>query len=279
MSLRKRIIEDDVDGNYTTDEREQFLDLEGRRRKKARLRNILIGTFIFLAVVLSLGAFVLTFFTVDTVIVEGSERYDYTSIVEASGITNDDLVFSVSGQSVNDRLCEKFPFVKNAKLIREYPSTVIIEIEEEKPKFYYEFEGEFFVLGSKLKVLDRFTEYERMIGLYGPLISVKIPKARVSVVSFTLEFVSEKESKHVEEALDELYECKLIDKITQIDVSLRFDMNVMYDDRIRLELGGVKDFKDKLDFARGILKTYSEKATGVIYIDNVVEAYALVEDV
>ena len=278
MSEYREKIKEDIDEKFTSDEREQFLDLEGRRRKRVRIRNIFLGIVIVLTVATALGIFILTFFTVDSIIVEGSERYDYTSVVEASGITEKDLVFSVSEQDVNDNLCAEFPFVKSAKIIREYPSTVIIEIEEEDPKFYYEFDGEYYVLGSCLKVLDRFVEYDRMLGMYPDLITVKMPEIKKSIVSFTLEFVSEKESKHALKALDELYDCKFLDKITMIDISLRFDMNVMYDDRIRLEFGGVAGFEDKLDFARGILKTYSDRATGVIYVDNVEEAYALVED-
>jgi len=134
------------------------------------------------------------------------------------------------------------------------------------------------VVGSKMKVLERFTEYERMVSVYSDLIPVLLPAVKSAIVSFDVEFISEKESKHVLEAIELLYDCDMLPSISQIDLSLRFEMNVSYDDRIQIEFGNIKDFSDKLDFAYGIIKTYSDKATGVIYVENIVKAYALVED-
>jgi len=264
--------------DFTADEREQFVGLEDRRKKRVRFRTFLLGFVISFFVIAAATLLVMTFFKVDTIIVEGSERYDYGSIVEVSGITQEDLLFMISDDEVSKALYDNFSFVRSVKLIKEYPSTIIIEIEEEVPRFYFEFRDEYFVVGSKMKVLERFTEYERMVSVYSDLIPVLLPAVKSAIVSFDVEFISEKESKHVLEAIELLYDCDMLPSISQIDLSLRFEMNVSYDDRIQIEFGNIKDFSDKLDFAYGIIKTYSDKATGVIYVENIVKAYALVED-
>lgn len=264
--------------DFTADEREQFVGLEDRRKKRVRFRTFLLGLVISFFVIAAATLLVMTFFKVDTIIVEGSERYDYGSIVEVSGITQEDLLFMISDDEVSKALYDNFSFVRSVKLIKEYPSTIIIEIEEEVPRFYFEFRDEYFVVGSKMKVLERFTEYERMVSVYSDLIPVLLPAVKSAIVSFDVEFISEKESKHVLEAIELLYDCDMLPSISQIDLSLRFEMNVSYDDRIQIEFGNIKDFSDKLDFAHGIIKTYSDKATGVIYVENIVKAYALVED-
>lgn len=265
-------------GDFTADEREQFLGLENKRKKRVRVRNFLLGFVISFFIIAAGILLMMAFFKVDTIIVEGSERYDYGSIVKASGITDDDLIFMISVDEVEDALYENFPFIRSVKLIREYPSTVIVEIEEEVPKFYFEFKDEYFVVGSKMKVLEHFNEYERMVSVYEDLIPVILPDVKSAIVSFDVEFISEKESKHVLKATQLLYDCKMLPQITKIDLSLRFEMNVSYEDRITIEFGGVDDFEDKLDFAHGIIKTYTSKATGVIYVENIEKAYALVED-
>lgn len=265
-------------GDFTADEREQFIGLEDKRKKRVRLRNFLLGFVISFFIIVAAMILVMAFFKVDTIIVEGSERYDYGSIVEVSGITEDDLIFMISDVGVEKALYDNFAFIKTVKLIREYPSTIIIEIEEEVPRFYFEFRDEYFVVGSKMKVLERFTEYDRMVSVYSDLIPVLLPTVKSAIVSFDVKFISEKESKHVLDAIELLYECEMLPSISQIDLSLRFEMNVSYDDRIQIKFGNIKDFSDKLDFAYGIIKTYSDKATGVIYVENIVKAYALVEE-
>ena len=265
-------------GDFTADEREQFIGIEERRKKRVRIRNFFLGFVIASFILIAVAVLVLTFFKVDTIIVEGSEKYDYGSIVKASGITEDDLTFMISDDEVSEALYDNFSFIRSVKLIREYPSTVIIEIEEETPKFYFEFKDEYFVVGSKMKVLDRFTEYERMISVYNELIPVLLPTIKSAIVSFDVEFVSTKESKHVMKAIELLYESEILSNLSEIDLSLRFEMNLNYEDRIQIKLGSIKDFADKLDFARGIIKTYSGQAKGVIYVENIVKAYALVED-
>ncbi len=269
---------DNIGDDFTADEREQFLGLEDQRKKRVRVKSFLLVLVISFFIIVAAAALMLTFFKVDTIIVEGSERYDYGSLVEASGITDDDLIFMISDAEVGKMLYDSFPYIRAVKIIREYPSTVILEIEEEIPRFYFEFKDEYFVVGSKMKVLERYTEYDRMVSVYDDLIPVMLPDIKSAIVSFDVEFLSEKRSKHVLEAIDLLYECDMLSKITLIDLSLRFEMNVKYEDRITVEFGGVDDFEDKLDFANGIIKTYSSAATGVIYVENIVKAYALVED-
>lgn len=265
-------------GDFTADEREQFLGIEDKRKKRVRVKNFLLGFVIAFFVAVAGFLLTLAFFKVDTIIVEGSERYDYGSIVEKSGITEDDLIFMVSNDNVRKTLYESFPFIKDVKLIREYPSTIIIEIEEEIPKFYFEFRDEYFVVGSKMKVLERYTDYNKMLSVYDSLVPVILPTIKTAIVSFDVEFLSEKESKHVLDAISLLYDSKMLEHVTVIDLSLRFEMNLKYEDRIQIEFGGVKDFADKLDFAYGIIKTYSQNASGVIYVENIVKAYALIED-
>ena len=270
---------DELSGaDFTPDEREHFIGLEDKRKRRLRARKFLLAFVITFFIIVAALALITTFFKVDTIIVEGSERYDFGSIVKTSGISKDDLIFMISDSNVEKALYDNFPFVRSVKIIREYPSTVTIEIEEEVPKFYFDFKDEYFVVGSKMKVLERFAEYDRMVSVYTDLIPVTLPEIKTAIVSFDVEFISEKKSKHVFEAIQYLYDCKMLDGITKIDLSLRFEMNVSYEDRITVEFGGIKDFKDKLDFANGIIKTYSSKATGVIYVENIVKAYALIED-
>jgi len=267
-----------ISDDFTADEREQFLGLEDQRKKRLRIKNLLLVLVISVFIIAAASALMVTFFKIDTIIVEGSQRYDYQSLVDASGISEDDLIYMISESDVGKKLYGTFPFIRSVSIVREYPSTVIIQIEEEIPKFYFEFKDEYFVVGSKMKVLERYTEYERMVSVYGDLIPVVLPQIKSAIVSFDVTFLSEKQSKHVLKAIDLLYECDMLEYITLIDLSLRFEMNVKYDDRITVEFGGVDDFEDKLDFAHGIIKTYSSKATGIIYVENIVKAYALVED-
>ncbi len=266
------------DWEETADARSQFVGLANTNKKRRRRRSAL---FVIMVVILILAAILLVLrllFSVRTIIIEGSEHYDYDSLLEGAGIQKKDFLLLINRKKVEKALIERFAYIENAELIFEYPSTVTIEVTEEEPSFYCDIHGEYYVFGLDMRVLERYTNYDQMMTRFPLVMRVEIPEVGQAIVSEQLVFLDETASRHVAEALVHLASWDLLPKLTSIDLTKRFDMRVVYEGRLDIRLGGVADLSDKLDFTSGIIRTYSQKAKGTIYVDNIVKAYALVDD-
>ena len=105
-----------------------------RRNSKRRRRR---GSFHFLYKLLSIlmicGAIVLAltwFFRVDAIEVSGQERYTQQQIRDAAGIQERDNLFLLNKYDVAGRIQTALPYVKNVRINRELPDTLVIQVEE-----------------------------------------------------------------------------------------------------------------------------------------------------
>lgn len=82
-----------------------------------------------LAVVAVILALIL-FFRVDTVRVEGGERYSEQEIRQAAGVRAGDNLYLINKEKVSDRVFRTLPYVRSVLIYREPPSTLVIQVRE-----------------------------------------------------------------------------------------------------------------------------------------------------
>lgn len=106
-----------------------------RRRNSNRRRRR--GSFGFLYKLLStlvicacLIAALTLFFRVDTIVVTGEERYSKQEILDATGIQTGDNLYLMNKNDVASRMVTALPYLKNVRINRKLPDTLLIEVEE-----------------------------------------------------------------------------------------------------------------------------------------------------
>lgn len=106
-----------------------------RRRNSNRRRRR--GSFGFLYKLLStlvicacLIAALTLFFRVDTVVITGEERYSEQEILEATGIQTGDNLYLMNKNEVASHMAAALPYLKNVRINRKLPDTLLIEVEE-----------------------------------------------------------------------------------------------------------------------------------------------------
>lgn len=253
-----------------------------RFRSKNAYRTMITKVFVWIIAVLLLLAAVIVaaklFFSIDVIVVDGTGHYSFTEITQACGIEKGQLMFGVSEKKLNSILTDQFAFVRSVKVKKDYPSTIYIEIEEETPEFYFEMNGEYFLVTRGLKVLDHFEHEEALTSRYPDVMQVLLPTVSRAVVTEQVAFAVASKSRHTDEVLTQLAESRLMEGVTSIDLSDRFDITLGYEDRIVIHMGSATDFADKLDLALGMIKAYSEEATGVLYAENIEQGIAQIDD-
>lgn len=233
-------------------------------------RNLVLKTVVWLVAMLLIVIVALAFgkmlFSLETIVVDGTGHYSYTQILKAVGLEKGDIIFFVSEKKLNQKLVRDFAYIRSVEVEKQYPNTITITIEEEEPQYYFELQEEYFLLSAELRVLDRYYDEEKLLEFAPDAQLVKLPTVSRAVVSDWLEFASDSASRHTDEALSYLADSRLYAGVTSVDFSNRFDMIIVYENRLEIHLGSFQDYPYKLDLALGMIHAYSETANGKMEI-------------
>lgn len=233
--------------------------------------GVIVLLVIFFAVILHM------FFRVDTIIIDGVDHYGYEKILEVAKVAKGDSIFTFSEKKLADRLKSGLPYVKEVEVELDFPSSVHILLTEELPSYYFEMDGEFFLITDEMKVLDGFASEKALIDDAGEVMRVEIPTVRRAISGEKVEFVSEFDSKHTDDVLTALNKWERYAKITEIDLSNRFELRLVYEGRFTLELGSYTDFAEKLTLAERMIDHYPDETSGTLVLSDVERGIAQID--
>lgn len=219
-----------------------------RRRRKANyaLYYVVVGLFVVaLLCVLSLTVF----FTVKQIGVEGSSPYPSEEIIQKSGVSLQENLVRLDCTTAEKKILESFIEIDGVKVLKKFPSDVVIKVEKAVPAVILESGGKYVTFSKKYKVLR--------IDLEKPDLSVPLIKG--VLISPNLEVGSMlgdelKKEKETIETLRQNISTANLSNITEYDLSNLVDITIIYDNRIRIKLGTMLQLDYKLSFARYILE-------------------------
>ncbi|MBQ8235525.1 MAG: FtsQ-type POTRA domain-containing protein [Clostridia bacterium] len=262
--------------------------MKRRLHRRLRRRSILIavtGILVGGIILAVLGFFaVKVLFTVESLQCESTEFYDSGEILEVSGIKEGDSMFLIREEQVKKALLKKFPMLCDVTIRKEYPNTLIILPEEEKPLFFFIAdipENEYVVVSESLKVLEMFPDEESMNELFPTLYYLEMPELSYAVSGKKLVFSSAGDADYLPGFINLLDASDLSGEIVKIDVSSRFNIRV-YCQREQesyiILFGNKKELSEKLAFAKGIKEKLPADFVGVISVEDPRKGYADPED-
>ena len=243
-----------------------------RRQEKKRSRRTAFYVFLFIAITLVfLAVCVSVFLNVEEITVEGLEHYTYEEIIEYVPINVGDNMFSFKSKDIESDIVLALPYVGSVEIKRDLPTTVVINVVEEKPYFAAELAGDVYLLSSNLKVLDKLTA-EDEDAYAQALTELHLNNVRRCIVGSRIEFVD----KRTLDALTDLYACfeenYIESNIVSVDVRSRFDLYINYEDRFEVYLGDIENIDIKIRFLIGIIDELGDDAKGKIDVSNHREA-------
>ena len=104
-------------------------------QRKERIRKMIFRLILFITVVLLMLGIILKsdYFKIDTIEVVGNKNLSKVDIIDSSKISKKENIFKISKKIVKEEV-EELPFVKEAKIKRKLPRTVIIDVIEREEK-------------------------------------------------------------------------------------------------------------------------------------------------
>lgn len=126
-------------------------------------RRFLLRMATVLAVVAAIILGMSLFFKVETVTVNGMQKYTAWDVREASGISDGENLLGISKAKISDSILKNLPYVQSVRVGIKLPGTVHIEITEFPVVYAIEdTEGLWWLIGADGRVADATTAAEAM---------------------------------------------------------------------------------------------------------------------
>lgn len=261
-------IYNDVDGGFR-----RLKQKNTARHIRQRIYYVVLLTFLLLIFVL--GA-VAIFFRITDIQIEGNTVYRDEEILNSSGISEGMNIYLVKEQDVQRGIMTKHPYVRSVSVERDVPNSVIIGLECDSPSYYVELGGEYFVLSKNLRVLERFFEKDKMTEAHSDIRCFKATGIKSAIVGSEIEFVTPGYSESAKSVLGVLEDCEIFPEITSVYFDDRFNIGIVYQGRLKANIGNGEEAEIKLRFMNEIVKDLGD-ARGTIDIKDVETAYVLLD--
>lgn len=217
------------------------------------------------------------FLKVTDVTVVGSKMYRAEELSQNCGIEHETNIYSVSRAKIERDMVMKYPYISTVKLKRILPSTVELSVTEDTPYFYTEISGEYFVLSDDLRVLQRTENIADLRYSFG-LRELVTPEVAYAVVGRQIRFKRESNYDYALNFIRWLQLSELYEKTDKIDISDKYMMFIIYDEKLKIVLGDDDELEVKLSSAIKILEQLDDimsDTNGIIDVQDINMGFAI----
>lgn len=232
-----------------------------RRRGKKTLYYILILFFLLAAgAALSLTVF----FKIESVTAVGVDKYPPDEIVAKSGIAIGDNLFRVDSAAAKDKLLAEFPYIEKISVKHKLPNAIQLEITQYKPEGALIDSGELLLITREGKVLERGVLF----------IPENIPLIKgIDTENAQPGKTLGDNSTDALRMLDYLFKAAAetdFGEITNVDLTDIYNMKIIFENRLLLNLGTESALVAKLNFLKEMIQNrLPADAQGLIDASNV----------
>ena len=186
--------------------------------------------------------------------VVGVTTYEYTDIVNASGIKKGDKLYSVDLDEAAANVMEACPYLESVKVIRRFPNTLRFSLEEKSPSWYIDIAGDYYVLDSDLRVMTETASKQRLLA-FGAT-ELVLPNLKSALRGSVPEFSeNEQEMRKTLEIINLVRTNTFKARITKLDLTSRFEIYMTVDGVYDVYMGDMTDFEAKLETVKKIVSS------------------------
>ncbi|MBQ9511308.1 MAG: FtsQ-type POTRA domain-containing protein [Clostridia bacterium] len=225
-------------------------------RRKERLIRVL-----FVLATLVLVASFLAFCRIKTVTVDGNVYTKTEDILSSASIKIKSHIYSIDKDAIEAKIKSTNPYVTSVLIRRKFPATLRLIITEDKPLFYSLIGESFYVISYDLRVLET-AETPNEFSSRGltPLILPEVKKAELGK---KLVFASDSDYEKNTAIIHAVMSSSMAENITSVDISSRFNINIMYKSKYTVVFGNAEGMEKKLSFCIKTIKYLEETMPGV----------------
>lgn len=237
---------------------------EWKKKQRLKLCLLRVAIVVLCAAVAVIGLLLLIFPTlrVRKIEVTGNSVTPTADILETAGVAVGDAIFAVDQMEIVDRLAAKYPTMQRIRVTRGL-SKIKIEVTEQGVG-YIAYAGYWFLLDRGLKVLSM-SGAQADFSAYPQLVLPPVVKLSVgSQVQFREDDIGR---AYIEDVFALLSREGLMSHVTYVDVSEKYHISYVLEDRIRVILGSFSDVELKLEMTEQIIGARFENDSPYAIVD------------
>ncbi len=218
------------------------------RRKRRRKRNRALYYILALIVIVAAGAILSTtvFFQIETITVEGTQRYTAEQIAQYGGVQIGDNLFRINLDQIEEQAVEGCTTLDSIQVRRSLPNTLVFICQEAEAKYGILGGDQIYILSSAGRIIDitqRLDSYPDLVLLSGP-----------DVTGLNIgDFLEQDSFNSLTSALDAAAAAG-IDGIRGAAMD-GVEVSLNYQDRVTIRLGNVLDLDYKFSLVSEVLFT------------------------
>lgn len=237
---------------------------EKMRRRVSRRQRFFhtIGRILFLGILLAAAILALTvFFKVDTITVEGAQKYRAEEIVAGMDVKQGDNLYLWNKVKVCDAMLEKFPYLQSVQIRRHLPNALVVTVTECSASVAIASNGGYLLLSKEGKALEQSATSNGLPVVTGMTLS-DVPLGKI---------LTEDSSESAEELLTILQTLDAADMLGElnfINLSDLRDIHIGYQKRFDIRVNSVDNLAYYLRFAQTVIEDrLSPSDIGQLYWD------------
>jgi cell division protein FtsQ len=232
------------------------------RREKAKLLMICVGIAIVLMLIIPTIKIATNYLVIGEIRVEGSSLYSEAELLDAGGLDIGAGLPILKSSHAEKSVMEALPYIQSCEISFELPNVLVFHLVDEAPALYASIEGEYYVLTSSMRVLERTDDPDALSGL----IYVELP--RVSRAMVGEEIVLEGTSvEYITEFFNLIKESELDGRIARVYFDKKFDIVASVDGKFRVLFGSPSEMELKIASVAKMIEENGEKCTTAGIVD------------
>lgn len=240
-----------------------------RRRGKRTLHYLLLLVFLLVVgAVLSMTVL----FKIERVDVVGVDRYTPDEVAAVSGVLEGDNLLRINKREIEENILTRFPYIDSVQVRRRIPTSVEIAVTQAQPVGAISLEDEVLLIDRAGKVLERGLVMVpegtplvkgidasgvmpgETLGAYTPPVKKKGEELTEAEKAEQARAEETQEKLLMLRYLLEAMEASGFENLTNVDLSDRLNIRIMYEGRITLELGSEMQLEYKLALVKSVLE-------------------------
>lgn len=235
-----------------------------RRRVSRRQRFFhTIGRILFLGILLAAATLALTvFFKVDTITVEGAQKYRAEEIVAGMDVKQGDNLYLWNKVKVCDAMLEKFPYLQSVQIRRHLPNALVVTVTECSASVAIASNGGYLLLSKEGKALEQSASSNGLPVVTGMTLT-DVPLGKI------LSSDSSEAADDLLTILQTLDAADMLKDLAFINLSDLHDIHIGYLKRFDIRVDSVDNLAYYLRFAQTVIEDrLSPSDIGQLYWDS-----------
>ncbi len=185
-------------------------------------------------------------FDCSSIVVEGNSRYTAEEIIRNSGIKTGTSLLDINTEAATNGIVGSLAYIDSAQVKKSYPTKIEITVQEAERWFIVQDGSHPYIVSRMGKIIDEAADSSLPV-VFGY-------EAKDAAVGAML--LSDEEGKtKLPELIMSAAEAAKLEGITSIDISDRFEIVVLVEDRVTLNLGLSAQLENKLHIARELIRS------------------------